>query len=141
MSKTLPIVPVLSEKTYSQSESHVFAVKVPGNANKNMVKEAIEAQYNVVVGKVNILNQEGKAKRTISLTGKRSTNRPGKRSDYKKAYVTLKEGSLPFFKAIEEAEEKREANQARIDKAVEKQSAKSEKKEKRSFRKKKAEDK
>lgn len=128
MSKTIDILPILSEKTYALSEKNVYAVKVPNNVNKHTVKRAIEAQYGVVVSEINILNQNGKKKRTISLTGKRSVNKPGKRSDFKKAYISLKEGSLPFFKAIEEAEEKQEKTQERINKAIEKQSAKEAKK-------------
>jgi hypothetical protein len=65
----------------------------------------------------------------MSLTGKRALNSEGKRSDFKKAYVTLAEGhSLPFFAAVEEEEQKEEKLQKQMDKAVAKQAAKADKK-------------
>jgi hypothetical protein len=70
----------------------------------------------------------GKTKRTISLTGKRSVNAEGHRSNFKKAYVTLADGqALPFFDAIEEEEQQEQATQEKIDKAAAKQAAKDEK--------------
>lgn len=125
MSKTIVMRPRLSEKTYGQSENRVYVVEVAGDTNKHTVARAIEAQFEVKVTKVNILNVKGKSKRIISLTGKRMKNAEGSRSDIKKAYVTLTEGnSLPFFAAVEEEEAKEEATQAQVEKAVAKQAAK-----------------
>jgi large subunit ribosomal protein L23 len=132
MSKTITLRPRLSEKTYGLSESRVYVVEVPAGTNKHNVARAIEAQFEVKVTKVNITNIAGKSKRVYSLTGKRMRNATGKRSDIKKAYVTLAEGnSLPFFAAVEEAEEKEEATQAKFDKAAAKQATKTEPKAKR----------
>ncbi len=65
----------------------------------------------------------------MSVTGKRMSNADGRRSDIKKAYVTLAEGhSLPFFAAIEEEEQKEQSTQAQVDKAADKQAAKDAKK-------------
>ena len=129
MSKSLILRPRLSEKTYAQSESRVYVVEVPASINKHDVARAIEAQFEVKVNKVNITNVKGKTKRTMSVTGKRYLNSNGKRSDIKKAYVTLAEGnSLPFFAAIEEEEQKEQATQAQIDKAAAKQADKEAKK-------------
>lgn len=145
MSKTITLRPRLSEKTYALSEQRVYVVDVPVNVNKHGVARAVEAQFEVKVAKVNIINVKGKAKRVISLTGKRMKNAEGKRPDTKKAYVTLAEGhSLPFFAAIEEEEQKEQATQEKIEKAVAKQAAKEEKKAskpKLSLRRKKEEDK
>jgi large subunit ribosomal protein L23 len=131
MSKLHTIHPVLSEKTYSQSGNKVYAVMVPKDANKHSVARTIEETFEVKVKTVNILNQLGKSKRTVSIFGKRADNKNGKRSDYKKAYVTLVEGSLPFFQAIEDEEKRVEENQKQIDKAAEKQNAKEAKKTKK----------
>jgi len=53
---------------------------LPG-ATKSEVKEAVENVFNVKVEKVRIMNVKGKAKRF--------GGRMGKRSDLRKAYVTL----------------------------------------------------
>ena len=137
MSKSIILRPRLSEKTYGLSESRVYVVEVPTSVNKHTVARAIEAQFDVKVAKVNIVNVKGKAKRIISVSGKRMVNADGRRNDIKKAYVTLKEGyGLPFFEAIEEEEAKEENVQKQIDKAAEKQAAK-ETKPRRGFRRKK----
>ena len=129
MSKSIVLRPRLSEKTYSQSENRVYVVEIPKDVNKHTVARAIEAQFEVKVSKVNITNIPGKAKRIVSISGKRYQNSTGKRSDIKKAYVTLAEGhSLPFFAAVEEAEAQEEKVQAQVDKAASKAAAKEEKK-------------
>ncbi len=130
MSKEITLRPRLSEKTYGLSEHRVYVVDIPAGVNKHGVARAIEAQFDVKVVKVNVANIGGKAKRTMSLTGKRYLNSNGKRNSIKKAYITLAEGQgLPFFAAIEEAEEKEQATQEKIDKAAVKQAAKEGKKE------------
>lgn len=102
MEKQLVLKPRLSEKTYAMSlASNTYVFEVAGDANKHSVARAVEAQFDVVVTGVNVVNVKGKAKRTVRKGG-----RPimGKRSDIKKAYVTLKEGQkLPIFDAVEEA--------------------------------------
>ncbi len=129
MSKTLILRPRLSEKTYGLSESRVYVVDVPKSTNKHSVARAVEAQFEVKVEKVNTTVIKGKSKRVMSVTGKRMGNAEGKRTDIKKAYVTLAEGhSLPFFAAIEEEEQKEQKLQAQVDKAADKQAAKAEKK-------------
>jgi large subunit ribosomal protein L23 len=139
MSKTITLRPRLSEKTYGLSERRVYVVEIPKDVNKHSVARAVEAQFEVKVTNVNIANVKGKAKRTISISGKRMKNAEGKRSDIKKAYVTLAEGhSLPFFAAIEEEEQKEQATQEKVDKAVAKQTAK-EAKPRLGLRRKKAE--
>jgi large subunit ribosomal protein L23 len=96
--------PRLSEKSYGLSQlRNTYVFDVPTDANKMAVSDAVAAQYGVNVFSVNILNQNGKAMRTVRKGG-RAVN--GTRSDYKKAYVTLKQGeSLPVFAALEEAAE------------------------------------
>jgi large subunit ribosomal protein L23 len=136
MSKTITLRPRLSEKTYELSEKRVYVVEVPSNVNRHSVARAIEAQFEVKVVKVNILNVLGKPKRIVSITGKRMKNDTGKRSDSKKAYITLAKGqSLPFFAAIEEEEAKEQATQSKVDKAAEKAAKKTE--TRRGFRRKK----
>lgn len=129
MSKTITLRPRLSEKTYDLSNKRVYVMEVPKDVNKHSVARAVESQFEVKVIKVNITNITGKAKRIISISGKRMVNADGKRNDIKKAYVTLAEGnSLPFFEAVEEEEQKEQNVQEKIDKAADKQAAKDGKK-------------
>ena len=126
MSKSLAVVPLLNEKTYELSKSkNVFVFDVPTTSNKQSIAQAVKAQFDVEVVSVNTVNISGKAKRIMSLTGKRSVNAQGRRRNIKKAYVTLKAGSsLPFFEAIDEEEEKRSSTQSKIETAVKRQETK-----------------
>lgn len=76
----------VSEKGTALSESqNKYFLRVAPSANKIEIKRAVEELFKVHVAKVNTLNYLGKLKRT-------RTARPGKRSDWKRAVVTLKEG-------------------------------------------------
>ena len=95
--------PRMSEKTYALSEQGVFVFDVDSNMNKHQVAEAVAKTYDVTVEKVNIAIAKGKAKRVYR--NRRFEN--GRRSDIKKAYVTLKEGdSIPIFAAVEDGGDK-----------------------------------
>jgi large subunit ribosomal protein L23 len=117
MSKEITLKPRLSEKSYAQSQSRVYVFAVPSSANKHSVARAVEAQFEVKVAEVNILNLKGKAKRTVSQKGRRQLS--GNTMDTKKTYVTLQEGfNLPIFASEEEAEAKQEKVQTQVDKAA-----------------------
>jgi large subunit ribosomal protein L23 len=136
MSKTMILRPRMSEKTYAESQEQTYVFVVPKEANKHSVARAVEAQFEVTVTNVNILNQKGKAKRTISKGGRRVAN--GSQTDIKKAYVTLAEGqSLPIFEAVEEAEAKEEKLTKQMEKAAEKAEKKAEKEAKKAEKKEK----
>ena len=82
--------PVVSEKSYDLIEhQNTYTFIVDPRSNKTEVKQAIQAIFDVDVIKVNTQNRKGKVKRT----GRNF----GKRSNVKKAYVTLAEGSIDFF--------------------------------------------
>ena len=100
MSKSLIIIPRVSEKAYGLSESlNTYVFDVPAGANKYMVADAVTSQYGVKVTKVQITNIPGKTKKSYKKRG-RTTD--VKRSDLSKAYVTLAEGDkLPFFASSE----------------------------------------
>jgi large subunit ribosomal protein L23 len=81
---------VTEKTTLEKDNKNVIAFEVAREANKIEVKDAVEKIFNVVVEEVNTVNIAGKRKRTGKNTGKRS--------NWKKAYVTLKEGSkVDFF--------------------------------------------
>ena len=105
MSKTLTLKPRMSEKTYASSiATNTYVFDVPMNANKLQISDAVSAQYEVTVINVRTTVVKGKQARSIRL-GKYRKNVMGKRADYKKAFVTLKDGdTLPVFAAIQEAE-------------------------------------
>ncbi len=126
MSKSMLLIPRMSEKAYGVSQSlNTYVFDVPKDANKFTVAQAVGAQFDVSVVNVNITNIRGKVIRSYR---KRSRAISGRQSDFKKAYVTLKEGdSLPLFAAVEEAEAKSEKISEAAEKAAEKR-AKKEKK-------------
>lgn len=77
--------PVISEKSTRVAEKRNQAVfKVLKNAEKPEIKEAVEKLFNVKVEGVRTLNVKGKTKRF--------GRSEGRRSDWKKAYVTLAQG-------------------------------------------------
>lgn len=77
--------PHTSEKsTILADKLKQYAFKVSTDATKLDIKNAVEAIFNVKVEKVTTINVKGKSKRF--------RGRPGKRSDWKKAYVALQAG-------------------------------------------------
>jgi large subunit ribosomal protein L23 len=75
---------VITEKATIVSEHNQVIFRVPLIATKREVKAAVEGLFNVNVTAVNTIRVMGKVKRF--------RGRPGRRSDYKKAVVTLREG-------------------------------------------------
>jgi large subunit ribosomal protein L23 len=76
--------PVITEKATLLSEQNKVVFCVAQDSTKDEIAAAIEELFKVKVTKVNTLNVKGKTKR---FRGK-----PGRRSDVKKAIVTLAEG-------------------------------------------------
>jgi large subunit ribosomal protein L23 len=79
------IRPLLTEKiTGLREKTNTVGFVVHPDANRIQIKQAVEALLKVKVDKVNIINIRGKIKRLGRFSGRRS--------DWKKALVTLKEG-------------------------------------------------
>ncbi len=78
--------PVVTEKSTMASEANALVFEVAMDANKPLIKQAVEALFNVKVKAVNTVLTRGKVKRF--------RGRLGRRSDVKKAYVTLEEGHM-----------------------------------------------
>ena len=76
--------PVITEKATMLSEHNKVVFRVAQDATKSQIAEAVEALFKVNVVKVNTLNVKGKTKRFRGHLGKRS--------DVKKAIVTLADG-------------------------------------------------
>ena len=78
------LAPHITEKSTLLSEHNGVVFKVANDATKPQIKEAVEALWGVKVTGVNTIVQKGKTKRW--------KGKPYKRSDVKKAVVTLAEG-------------------------------------------------
>ncbi len=78
------VAPHITEKATLLSEHNAVVFRVAQKATKPEIKAAVEALFDVKVVGVNTLTQKGKTKRW--------KGRPYKRSDMKKAIVTLAEG-------------------------------------------------
>jgi large subunit ribosomal protein L23 len=76
--------PIITEKATMGSEYGQVTFRVPLTATKPEIKAAVEALFKVEVKAVNTLIAKGKTKRFKGL--------PGRRSDVKKAVVTLAAG-------------------------------------------------
>ncbi len=76
--------PIITEKSTRLSEHNQLVFAVRKDASKPEIKAAVEAIFKVKVEAVNTLVLKGKTKRF--------RGRPGRRSDVKKAIVTLAEG-------------------------------------------------
>ena len=78
--------PVVAEKASRVAElNNQVVLKVLPSANKIEIKHAVEQLFDVKVESVTTTNVKGKVKRTGRVLGKRS--------DWKKAYVTLADGA------------------------------------------------
>jgi len=84
--------PLVTEKTTLQKETiRTLVFEVHRDATKPEIKKAVEALFHVKVEAVRVLNVQGKLKRQGRFVGRRP--------DWKKAYVVLKQGEkmIEFF--------------------------------------------
>lgn len=87
------IRPIITEKTTLLMQENKYTFQVPLTANKVEIRKAVESIFNVKVEKVATIRVLGKTKRMGRTMGKRS--------DYKKAIVTLKDGeSIELFEGV-----------------------------------------
>ena len=80
--------PLISEKSTMMMEEMKYAFQVDTRATKVEIKKAIEEIFKVKVKDVNTIRMQGKMKRMGAFTGRRP--------NWKKAVVTLDEGSKPI---------------------------------------------
>ena len=86
--------PVITEKSMDDLQVGKYTFKVAKDANKSEIKKAVEQLFGVEVAKVNTMNCNGRQKRVGRYVGKTP--------DWKKAIVTLAEGSktIEFFEGM-----------------------------------------
>lgn len=77
--------PIITEQSMDQTSDRKYTFEVAKSANKIEIKKAVEEIFKVEVEKVTTMNYSGKPKRQGVFAGKRA--------DWKKAVVKLKEGS------------------------------------------------
>ena len=88
------VAPHVSEKSARVAEGNQIVFRVARDATKPEIKAAVELMFEVKVDAVQVVNVAGKAKRF--------GGRPGKRSDFKKAYVKLAQGQTIDFAGTEQ---------------------------------------
>ena len=79
------IAPVITEKSMANRQNNVYTFKVAKDATKTDIKRTVEEAFKVSVKNVNTLNTKSKRRRVGRYSGRTKT--------YKKAIVTLAEGS------------------------------------------------
>lgn len=82
------LAPVVTEKSNAMAAEHKYVFKVMRDAGKIEIARAVEELFKVKVASVNVMMYSGKPKRA----GRSPIT--GHRSDWKKAVVTLSEGSI-----------------------------------------------
>lgn len=87
------IQPLMTEKMTALANGRQFAFKVYSSANKIEIQKAVEKKYTVNVLSVRTVNMKGKTKSQLTRRGRVA----GKRSNWKKAIVTLKKGQTIDF--------------------------------------------
>jgi len=91
---TVLVAPHVSEKgALAAEKNNQIVFRVLRDSTKPEIKAAVELMFEVKVDSVRVVNVAGKAKRF--------GGRPGKRSDWKKAYVSLAEGQTIDFAGVE----------------------------------------
>ncbi len=89
------IRPVITEKsTLLKEKNREVCFEVDPRANKSEIKKAAEQLFKIKVERVRIQNKRGK-KRRVGRS-------EGKKKDWKKAYIKLKEGEkmIEYFEAV-----------------------------------------
>lgn len=86
--------PVITEKSMERIGDGKYTFVVSRNATKPQIRRAVEELFDVEVEKVNTITMRGKVRRLGRFAGRRP--------DWKKAVVTLKEGQRirKFFEEL-----------------------------------------
>ncbi|HAT56450.1 MAG TPA: 50S ribosomal protein L23 [Veillonellaceae bacterium] len=87
------VKPIVTEKSTALMQEGKYTFRVPLNVTKIQIRQAVEQIFKVKVSGVNTMRYEGKLKRVGRFQGRRS--------NWKKAIVTLKPGeSIEFFEGV-----------------------------------------
>ena len=84
--RSVLVKPLLTEKaTIAREMANEYVFAVARDANRIQIKEAVESRFDVKVTGIRTVSMKGKKKRMGA--------HEGRRSGWKKAYITLREGS------------------------------------------------
>ena len=85
--------PILTEKSSMLMEKlNKYVFKVNINANKLQIKNELEKRFKVEIKNVSTMNYKGKTKNSTIRSGGHVLRTSGRRRNWKKAIVTLKDG-------------------------------------------------
>lgn len=102
---------LISEKSFTKAAESKFTFIVENSATKDEVTAAVEELFGVNVVSINTINIPGKVKR--------SKKGLGKRSDIRKAIVTLKKGQkIDLFEVEEPKEDKKVQEKAKKESSI-----------------------
>ena len=92
------IKPIITEKSSKLGESlNQYGFVVNKKASKDEIREAVEKMYGVNVRKVNTMNYLGKKRIRFTKSGVMQ----GKKSDFKKAIVSILDGqTIDFYESV-----------------------------------------
>jgi large subunit ribosomal protein L23 len=92
--ESMILSPLITEKgTAAGEKANQVVFRVRPGASKDAIRDAVESMFKVTVTKVRTLKMLGKKRRRGRIMGARP--------DWKKAYVTLKEGDrIEFFEGV-----------------------------------------
>ena len=87
------IKPLFTEKmSILQETQRKYAFQVSQFANKIEIKKAIQKKFDVEVEKVATMNRKGKIRQMTVRSGGRVIRTSGRKSSWKRAIITLREG-------------------------------------------------
>ena len=97
--RNIILKPIFTEKmSILQETQRKYAFHVSSRANKIEIKQAIQKKFDVEVDKVATMNRKGKSKQMTMRSGGRVIRTSGRKSSWKRAVVTLKNGfSIDFM--------------------------------------------
>ena len=85
------IAPVVTEKCNALIQENKYTFRVAPDAGRIEIGKAVEELFNVKVKSVNVMNYQGKRKRAGRSL------KEGRRPDWKRAVITLAEGSIEII--------------------------------------------
>jgi large subunit ribosomal protein L23 len=93
--------PLLTEKSVAMASQGKYAFEVALTANKVEIHQAVERLFaGTRVAKVNTMVVRGKRRRLGGYGRRRAVRAEGRTSGWKKAIVTLSEGTIPAFEGL-----------------------------------------
>jgi large subunit ribosomal protein L23 len=99
--RTILIRPILTEKSVAQVAQRKYAFQVAAEANKVEIRQAVEKLFpGTRVAQVNTMVIRGKRRRLGGYGRRRAARTEGRTAAWKKAIVTLREGTIPAFEGL-----------------------------------------